>query len=193
MLSLLLTRAFLPWAVGSIGNRRATGRLGALLEIALLAILTSGCASGRFSSDTQQAVRMDRLGDDARAVQIGREQSQYGQQLISSGRMRIDAGGEKIRRGERLVERGAGQVAQSRRAYESAVRETAADDSRLLRIRERWDEGIDFIRVGNALIGDGRRDVERGQLEVREGRTMIESAATLIRTVEQAYREPVGR
>jgi hypothetical protein len=145
-----------------MGNRRATGRLGALLEILLLAIVTTGCASGRFSSDTERAVRMDRTGDDARAVQIGREQSQYGQQLISAGRMRIDAGGDKIRRGERLIERGAGQVAQSRRAYESAMRETNADESRLLRIRERWDEGIDFIRVGNALIGDGRRDVERG-------------------------------
>ncbi len=146
-------------------------------------VLLFGCASTEFVSQTERQARVNRMGNTS-ALQLGRDQSLFGQELLASGRARIATGNDKIRRGERLVEQGSRQVSRSRRAYENALLEMQPDDPRLLALSEQWDGGIETIREGNALVGEGRRDVESGQAEVREGRAVMESAAAYIRRAE---------
>lgn len=161
--------------------------------IVVFLCVAAGCSTAGFSSNTGEALRIDRSGGGDRATQIGREQSLFGQQLISSGRQKITAGQEKIRRGERLIMEGAEQVMQSREAYERLAQRLPPEDAQLLQIEERWDAGVESVREGNALISEGNQQIEAGQLEIREGRALMQSAAAVIRSAERTYREPFPR
>ncbi len=118
-----------------------------------------------------------------------------GAELVKDGEKMLARGRKQIREGEAFVQSGGTLVRNSRFEYReqssatgraSTPESVAKEAKRLRAIGKDWEDGIDTIRKGNALVKNGNKNIENGQSAIRRGREMLERGSTLIRNSQRA-------
>lgn len=166
-----------------------TMRSGVLLPpLAALLVGLGGCATSGGVSDEALA------GDPTAMLADGSRLNTTGAELVAEGEERIGEGREQVARGEAKIREGNDFVVAARRAYidqarisgeAASPRAVEAEARKLREIGDRWQDAIDEIREGNALVDKGNRNIDRGQSETREGRLLMERGSTLVRDGER--------
>ena len=162
--------------------KRATAVLIALYVL-------SGCnTTGDGISDEALA------GDPAAMLADGSRLNTRGAELVAKGESRLAEGRQQVRDGERQIEAGTASVAAARSEYRqnagrggqaNSPKGVESEAKELRAIGNRWEDAIEEIRKGNALVDKGNKNIDRGQSEIREGRLMMERGSALVRNSER--------
>ena len=152
-------------------------------------MLIHGCAStGDGVSDAALS------GDPAAMERDGAKLNTRGANLVKDGEKLLIRGRKQVRDGEAMVQNGSTLVTNSRSEYNdlasvsgsAANPDTVTQEAKELRaIGKRWNDAIDTIREGNALVKKGNDNINEAQSFIRNGRQMMERGSALVRNSER--------
>ncbi|MDU0355208.1 hypothetical protein RS130_16040 [Paraglaciecola aquimarina] len=106
----------------------------------------------------------------------------------------MEASRKQLREGEALIQTGSETIIVARQDYQlevtriggsSSPKEVEYEAKRLQAIGERWEDGIESVKEGNALIAKSKVSQTKAQQKVKEGRQIAETGANFIRNSQR--------
>ena len=126
--------------------------------------------------------------------QEGKKLSEKGEKLISKGEKTLEDAREELREGEKLIQSGTDTIIRARQDYQneatvighsSTPQEVEFEAEKLNAIGERWEDAIDDIKKGNAMVAKSKKLQTKAQEQVSEGRQLVEKGAGFIRNSQR--------
>ncbi|MDT0581527.1 hypothetical protein [Brumicola blandensis] len=156
-----------------------------LILLTTLTIL-SGCAS---------SPKMEEFANDPEGMwEQGKKYAEKGEKLIIDGEKALEASRKQLREGEAMIQSGSDAIIKARQDYQlevtriggsSSPKEIEYEAERLQAIGERWEDAIESVKKGNALVAKSKANQTKAQQKIKEGREIAEIGANFIRNSQR--------
>lgn len=124
----------------------------------------------------------------------GKKQSNKGEKLIIKGEKLLEQSRQEFREGEELIQLSSDAILKARQDYQleatrigdsTSPKEIEFEADRLIFIGEKWEDAIDDVKKGNAMVEKSKQRQTEAQAYIKEGREAVELGSNFIRNSQR--------
>ena len=124
----------------------------------------------------------------------GKKYSDKGEKLIIKGEKTLEKSRSELREGEALIQEASDTIIRSRQSYQiesqkigtsTSPKEIQYEADRLSAIGDKWEDAIDDVKKGNAIVTKSVKLQSEAQAMLKEGRELVETGSNFIRNSQR--------